>query len=195
MTTTPNAQPEHGQIISSPDPGWMTPWRRRAYKTRRTVAAAGRLCWTGALLVGELAVRGFIAWAEASIGLVYHFLALAVGVFVGVGISQPLVPTSWALHRTWEARYGLFGVWAIAGVLAALHNWYTHRTTTPTANLDDVAASYDELTDQIRDLTATVADLGQLDADTRERLDALASPSDDAEAPDDEQVEHGEADR
>lgn len=176
MNTT-DTQPQHGQTVSSPDPGWMTPWRRRANKTRRAFQTVLRPIGRGLAKAGGLAVDGFIAWFQAYVSLTYYVIAAVVGAFFAV-TAYTAASAGLAAHLIWSDHYVIFAAWAFGGLLAAIRTWSTDRTATPTANLDDVADRYDDLTDRITEINGKLASLDDRGSDTTAVLEQVVDSLD-----------------
>lgn len=145
MTTNLNTQPDHGPINGEiggdkASNGWLI-----GRPSRRT-----RIGLWVKDIAGKLADL-LLAWFEGFLSLFYNVIAWVAGAFAALVLFTHH-PASWAAGRVWAYYPPIFAMWAFGGLLVAISKWYIARTTTPTADLDDVAASYDKLTDTIERL-------------------------------------------
>jgi hypothetical protein len=129
-TATPQPQhdPNNGLIVGEPGSGktsaaslYRIP---RTWRLRRALRAAG-----------GLAAQVAFAWVKACISLIWHFIFLAVGIWIGLTAAaegdEPAIhrphPMRWSLGVLWDARPPLLTLWAVAGVFLAAYNWATGR--------------------------------------------------------------------
>lgn len=145
MTTNPNTQPDHGPINGEIGGGKASNGWLIGRPSRRTRIG---LCVKD--IAGKLADL-LLAWVEGFLSLFYNTLSFVVGAFTALVVFTHH-PASWAASQVRAHYLPIFAGWAFGGLLVAVNTWYIARRTTPTADLDDVAASYDELTETIERL-------------------------------------------